>query len=209
MIRFLQSGWTTAAVGGAMYMLVTYMSWFDSDLFAQLKRSVQFASVRAGQHSIVNDGPSWRFSNPEFDQWIAEMKKEKEALDLREQQLNDLDVRLQSERQEITGYTQTVHQLQAEFDKNVIRIKEQEVDNLRRQAKVLAGMNAESAADLISEMPEGEAVRILFTMRPDDASAILEAMSKESRSDTKRAAILTERLRRALPPDPKAKPKTP
>jgi flagellar motility protein MotE (MotC chaperone) len=209
MIRFLQSGWTTAIVGSLMYMGVTCMSWFDNDVFAQLKRSVQFANVRAAEQKAFNDGPSWRFSNPEFDQWIAEMKKEKDSMDLREQQLNELELRLEAERLELTGVTQTVHQLQADFDKNVIRIKEQEVDNLRRQARVLSGMSPESAANLISEMQEVEAVKILFSMKPDDAGAVLEALSKISKTEEKRAAILTERLRRALPPDPKAPQKTP
>jgi len=97
--------------------------------------------------------------------------------------------------------------LQRDFDKNVIRIKDQEVENLKRQAKVMSGMSADGAANLISQMPEDDAVRILFTMKPDEASPILETLGKMGKSEARRAALVTEQLRRTLPPETGAQAK--
>jgi flagellar motility protein MotE (MotC chaperone) len=204
MIRMLQSSWITALVGCLLYLGVTLA----------LIRPAQFQGLpglqkNAAAGRIPSDEPSWRFRNPEFDQWVQEIKREKEALALRDLQLRDLQARLESERHELNTATQTIFQLQKEFDRNVIRIKDQEVDNLKRQAKVMSSMSPEGAASLIYQMPDGDAVRILFTMKADEASPILDALSKMGKNEARRAAAVTEQMRRALPPDtsrPKASP---
>lgn len=195
MIRILQSSWLTALVGCLIYLGVT---------FAVLSPS-KFEGALAAQKAdetgkSANDDPSWKFRNPEMDQWVAELKREKEALDLREQQLQELALRLETERKELTAVTQTVYQLQAEFDKNVIRIKDQEVDNLKRQVKVFANMSPDASSALVSEMAEDEAVKILALMKTDDVSAIIETLSKMGKAESQRAASITEKLRRVLPP---------
>lgn len=198
MIRLIQSSWVTALIGGLLYLAVT------AALIRPGHLKIAFPSpVEAVADTSANDLPSWKFHNPEFEQWISEMKREKESMALREQQLQDLEARLESERHELMVVTQTVFQLQSEFDRNVVRIKDQEFDNLKRQAKVMAGMSPEGAAGLLNEMSDEDATRILFTMKPDEASQVLEAMSKTGRAGAKRAATITEQLRRTLPPDTK------
>jgi flagellar motility protein MotE (MotC chaperone) len=200
MIRLLQSSWVTALTGTLLYLGVT----------AALIRPNQFTvpppPLQPSMADVVDYAPSWKFRNPEFEQWIAEMKRERESMMLREQQLQDLQARLEAERQELMVVTQTVYQLQAEFDKNVVRIKDQEAENVKRQAKVMASMSPEAAAGLITEMSEDDATRILFTMKPDEASLIIEELSKTGRTGAKRAATITERLRRTLPAEFKPRP---
>lgn len=200
-MKLLQSSWVTALIGGLLYLGVT----------VALIHPSQFEGAHAAQAPAVekspDDDPSWRFRNPEIDQWIAELKREKEALDLREQQLQELALRLDAERKELTAITQTVYQIQSEFDKNIIRIKDQEMENLKRQAKVFANMEPDTVAALVNEMPEDESVRILFVMKNDDVIGILERLGKLGPTGSRRAASITEKLRRVLPPD-KAKPKT-
>ena len=203
MIRMLQSSWLTALIGGALYMVVTI------GLIVPGRFEGVRAAILARESKNMPDEPSWNFHNPEFDQWVEEIKHEKEALGVKEQQLQELQARLDTERQELTVVTQTVYQLQSEFDKNVIRIKDQEYENLKRQAKVLSGMSPEAAAGLIVNMVEDDTVRILFTMKPEEASAVLEALSKMGKPEAKRAATITEKMRRALPPDPGAKKSSP
>lgn len=144
--------------------------------------------------------PSWKFRNPELDQWIQEVKREKEALAVREQELRELETRLLAERQELAYVTQVVHQLQMEFDRNVVRVKEQEVENLKRQAKLISGMSPEGAAAMLAEMPNENVARVLFVTKPDVVSPILEALSKVGKGEAKRAAEITELMSRALPP---------
>ena len=184
MIRLLQSSWFTALIGCVVYLGVT-VTLIHPEKFARLR-----AAITQVKNSPI-DEPSWKFRNPEFDQWVEEVRRQREALGLREQQLQELQTRLETERQELNVATQTVCQLQAEFDKNVIRIKDQEVTNLKRQAKILSSMTPEGAAGLITDMTEDDAVRILVTMKADEASAILETLSKIGKPEAKRAAVLT------------------
>ena len=60
-------------------------------------------------------------------------------------------------------------------------------------------MSPDAASSLIAEMPEDDAVRILVTMKTDEAGAILETMSKAGKPEAKAAALLTEKMRHALP----------
>jgi flagellar motility protein MotE (MotC chaperone) len=194
MIRLLQSSWLAALAGCLVYLGSMVVFLHPGKLQLAWKAAAEEKRAPA-------DEPSWKFTNPEFDKWVEEIKHQREAIALRDQQLQELQARLDSERQELNVATQTVYQLQAEFDKNVIRIKDQEFNNIRRQAKVIAGMSPEGAASLIGEMPEDDAVRILVTMKTDEAGAILETLSKTGKPEAKLAAHLTEKMRHALPPD--------
>jgi len=199
MTRWLTSGWVVALAGGLVYLATT----------ALLVRPAQFAGVRAVLAAAANltpdNDPSWKFKNPEFQQWVAELKMEKSDLDTRAQQLQELQTRLAAQQQEFTVATQSVYKLQAEFDKNVVRIKSQEVQNLSKQAKIIAGMSPEGAAKLISQMADDDVVRLLAIMKPDEAGIVLDSMSKLGKTEAKRAADLTARLRMVLPPDATAK----
>jgi flagellar motility protein MotE (MotC chaperone) len=194
MIRWLTSSWVVALVGCLVYLGTT----------ALLIRPGQFAGVRAmlatAKLTPDND-PSWKFKNPEFEQWVAEVKMEKNDLDARAQQLQELQTRLETERQEFSTATQSVYQLQAEFDRNVIRLKTQEMANLKQQAKVIAAMSPEGAAGMINQMADDDVVRLLAVMKPDEASLLLDALSKQGVAGAKHAAQFTERLRMVLPPE--------
>ena len=193
MIRILQSSWFISLTGCLLYLGTT----------AALIHPSQFAGAVAALKAAKlppDDAPSWRFRNPEMDQWIADIKREREALALREQQLKDLQTRLDAERKELTTVTQTVHQLQSEFDKNVVRFTAQQEENLKKQVKVLQAMTPDSAVTMLSQMPDDDVVRILALMKPDQTSVMLENMSKAGKEQAQRAAELLERLRRVLPP---------
>ncbi len=195
MTRWLTSGWFMALTGSLLYLGTTVL----------LIRPAQFAGVRAALAARAGalaqgNEPSWRFKNPEFDQWIAELNMEKSDLATRTRQLQEWQTRLAAQQQEFATATQAVYQLQAAFDKNVVRIKAQEVQNLGKQAKIIAGMSPAGAAALINQMDDDDVVRLLSIMKPDDAGALLDALSKLGPAEAKHAALLTERLRMVLPP---------
>jgi|SRR6185437_161552 len=193
MVRLLQSTWMTMLIGALIFFATT----------AALLKPVQVEDgAGEGQvvaHPISNE-PSWKFRNPEMDQWIAEIKSEKEALDIREQQLKELETRLNAERQEIATVTQTVYQLQSDFDQNVIRLRSQDTEHLKRQIKLISSMSPEVAATTLSEMSDDDIVRLLVIMKPADASVLLENMSKQGKDQAKHAALLIDRISRTLPP---------
>jgi flagellar motility protein MotE (MotC chaperone) len=191
MIRIFQSAWFVALAGCVLYLATTVVVLNPS----------KFAGVQlASPDFSAEDDPSWRFRNPEFNQWVAQIQSEKQNLDLREQQLNELQTRLNAELQEISTVTQAVAQLQENFDKNVVRFKSQETDNVKHQAKLMSAMSPEGAVAMLNEMPDDDAVKILFTMKTDEASLILDALSKQGQPQAKRAAQLTQRLQEVLSP---------
>ncbi len=197
MTRILKSSWFIAPVGGLLYLATTLV----------LLNPAKFVAARLiPSERSAEDDPSWKFKNPEFDQWIAQIKDEKEALAARELQLNDWQTRLDAERQEIATVTQTVAQLQAQFDRNVVRFRAQEAENVKHQAKLIAAMTPEDAATLFSNMGDDDAVRILFIMKIDEASQILDTMSKLGKTEAQRAALLTGRMHQILPMDTNAAP---
>ena len=193
MLRLLQSSWFVSLAGCLTYLGAT----------VALINPAQFAGARPADTEnkrSAADDPSWKFRNPEFDQWIGEIKQEKENLALREQQVQELQTRLEAERREISAVTQSVVQLQAEFDHNVIRYKAQEIDNLKRQIKILDSMSPDSAAGLLADMPNDDVVRILVMMKADQASLMLDTLSKKSPTQARRAAVILERMRNVIPP---------
>lgn len=196
MVRFLQSSWFSMLAGGLLYLGTTIALLNPSKFQAALA-----AAETASPAPNSGNEPSWKFRNPEMDQWIQEIQHEKDALNTREQQLKDLETRLNAERQELSVVTQAVSQMQADFEKNVVRLNAQDADNLKKEAKLISAMSPEGAAATLNEMSDDDVVRLLFTMKADDASLALDTLSKMGKEQAKRAAMIIERMRRTLPPN--------
>jgi flagellar motility protein MotE (MotC chaperone) len=143
-------------------------------------------------------GPAWDFTNPELDQLVAELKKEREDLAQRRLDLDQLAARLQVERQEINQVTQTVWQLQKELDQTIVRVGEEESSNLKKLAKTYATMEPEGAATILNATDEITAVKILAFMKENEVGPILQSLARGSEAQAKRVAGLSERLRLTL-----------
>ena len=148
---------------------------------------------------LAEDDPSWKFHNPDIDQWVSQIKDERDALAVREQNLKEWEARLTAESREIAAVTQAVTHTQEEFDKRVLLFTEQQKDNVKKQIKVIADMTPEGAAAMLNELPDDEVARLLYSMKADVSGAILDAMSKSGGVPAKRAAALTERIKDILP----------
>lgn len=188
-MKLLQSPWVAALLGLLLYAGTTAMLW---------KPPAPVPVEPAGE-AQREPGPSWIFHNAEIEQLVAELKKEKESLAQREKQLADLAARLQSERVEINQVTQHVHQLQVEFDRNVVRAREEETANLKKLAKMYAAMTPEGSAAIFKQLDDTSLVKIMMFMKDTENAPILEQMAKQGDAQAKRAAALSERLRLALP----------
>jgi flagellar motility protein MotE (MotC chaperone) len=182
---------TVVLAGGLMFFLTMFatlkMMHFDG---VQLPTSTPMAA---------DDNPSWRFRNPEFDQWVSQIKDERAALALREDQLKEWETRLTAENREISTVTQTVTKLQNDFDQRVLQFKDQEEANAKKQIKVIADMSPEGAAAMLNQLSDDDATKLLYLMRPDVSGPILDAMSKLGAGQARRAALITERLKEVLP----------
>jgi flagellar motility protein MotE (MotC chaperone) len=185
MTKLLTSTWMTIPIGVAVYAVSTFLFW---------KTPVPPPRAATAVHAAVKNELG-EYRNPEADQLVGELKAEKQKLDDREQKLNELAARLDSERGEISNATASVQQLQADFDKNVLRIKDEEIANLKKLAKVYSAMTPDGAALILSDLDDTQVAKILVFMKEPDAAAILESISKKGEVQAKRAADLSERLR--------------
>ena len=140
-------------------------------------------------------GPSWDFNNPEADQLIGELKIEKKAVDERQQQLDDLATRLNTERAELGQVIQSVRQLQSEFDKAVLRVKDEETGNLKKLAKVYAAMSPDVAASILEQLDNQAIVKIMIFLKDGESAAILESMAKKGDEAARRTAQISEQIR--------------
>ncbi len=191
MSRILQHPVTIMAVACLMFFCTMFI----------LLRSLPLGQVVIAAKATLTaeDDPSWKFHNPDFDQWVSQIKNERDALAVREQDLKDWEARLAAESREIAAVTQAVTRTQDEFDKRVLTYNDQQKDNIKKQLKVIADMTPEGAAAMLNEMPDDEVAQMLYTMKADVSGAILDSMSKLGGASTKRAAALTKRIKEILP----------
>lgn len=185
MTKFLAHSWITAPLGAVIYLAATVLFWQKPVLPSPQKISDLVASI----------GPSWDFNNPEADLLISELKVEKKTVEQRQQQLDDLATRLNTERAEVSQVIQSVRQLQSEFDKAVLRVKGDETGNLKKLAKVYATMTPETAATVLEQLDNEAIVKIMLFLKDGETAAILEAIAKKGDAEARRAAQISEQIR--------------
>ena len=196
MIKILQSGWLTALLGSIVYCGTT----------AAVMMSAHIPVARPESKDAPSEfGASWDFHNPEMDLLISELKKEKDGLAIKEKQLKDLALRLDAERAELTVVTQAVHRMHVEYDRNFVRVKEEETTNLRKLAKMYSGMTPEGAVIILKQMEDEQIVKILLFMKESESAPLLENFARLGDPEAKRAALISGQLRTASKGSP---PKT-
>ena len=186
-MKLLKSRWIVAVLGVLLYASTT-AAVLQRHKTAFLRRS---ANPEQGKQATA----FWDINSSEVDQLMDELKKEKSELASREQQLNELSTRLQTDRTEVNQATQRVYQLQKEFDQNVVRVHDEEAANLKKLAKIYASMSAESAASILKNLEDEQIVKFLVFMKEGETAPILEAWAKLGEAESKRAAQLSDRLR--------------
>ena len=192
-MKLLQSPWVAALLGAVCFLGTTVVLLQPKNIVPARELHPEGEPVEEEESSA--SGGNWGFHSPEIDQLIAELKKEKETLAAREQELKELAARLQAERVEMNQATQTVHQMQQEFDKGVLRVKEEEMANLKKLAKLYTTMSPEAAVALFRQMTDDELVKILTFTKDADTAAYLELMSKPGDADKKRVGAIIDRMR--------------
>jgi flagellar motility protein MotE (MotC chaperone) len=193
MKRILQSSWMVALIGAVLFLGCT------SAFLPSRGYWVSPLSLAADKASVI--GPSWEFRNPDLDKMLEDVKQQRAQLDQREKELQEMETRLSAERTELITVTQTVARLQKVYDDNVVRFKEAEVTNLKWLAKSHAAMSPDGSANILKELSDDEITRILVLMKADQAGHILESLGRAGKDEARRAAALSDRLRRSLPPE--------
>ena len=185
MTKLLAHSWISAPLGAVIYLVATVLFW-------QKPVPPPHQNVADVVKTI---GPSWDFNNPEADLLISELKIEKKSVEQREQQLADLATRLNTERAEVGQVIQSVRQLQAEFDKAVLRVKDDEKGNLKKLAKLYGAMSPDIAASVLEQLDNEAIVKIMLFLKNEETAAILESIAKKSDAEARRTAQISEQIR--------------
>ena len=190
MLSLLRAPITSITLGGLSFLLTMFL----------LLNRVQIKATPQERDEIEEVAPEefWTNHNPEIDQLLNEVRREKEALAKREAELRDLTTRLQTERAELTTVTQRVAQLQAEFDQNIIRVKEEETPNLKKLAKLYTTMSPDAALTIFKDMDDPALIKVFKNMKESDTANFLDAMAKQGEAQAKRVAFITEALSRTI-----------
>jgi flagellar motility protein MotE (MotC chaperone) len=188
-MKFLQSPIVAMLVGGLSFLLT---------MFALVEKPLK-ASARPVEHTEEEKVAGfWERHDPEVDQLLKEIKDEKAALEKRSTELRELETRLAAERAEINQITQRVAQLQFEFDQNLVRVKEEEIPNLKKLAKMYTAMSPEGASAIMRELDDLVVVKVMSFMKEDQSAPLLDAMAREGEAQAKRAAAIAEALRKTI-----------
>src|ERR1700722_10540665 len=81
------------------------------------------------------EDPSWKLHTPKIDQWVSQIKEERDSLTAREQELKEWEARLAAESREIAAVTQAVTRTQTDFDKRILLFTDQQKDNVKKELK--------------------------------------------------------------------------
>jgi len=188
MTKLLTTPWMAAPVGAIVYLASTVLFW---------KTPVLPPPPKSGEHAVVM-GASWEFSNPEADQLISQLREEQKAMEARQRKLDEWEQSLQARRMELNSVTQSVWQLQSDFDKAVVRVTEEETSNLKKLAKVYADMTPDTAANVMAQLDDVVIVKIMLFMKENETAAILETLAKQGPAQAKRAAQISEHVRLSI-----------
>jgi flagellar motility protein MotE (MotC chaperone) len=139
--------------------------------------------------------PSWNYYNQDIEFLITYLKDTSNLFRIRQKDLDELGQRLAAERAELASVTQSVARLRDDIDKQVIRIQDDEIINVKRLAKTYAGMDPSSAAKVFAELDEKLVVKIMSQMKDEQNAAILDALAKTNAQGAKLAAALSDKLR--------------
>ena len=198
MLKKLNSPWIGSIIGLVAFMGVTAATWNSAT------RSIMAARAAAAATNEVKHGDTpWSFDTVEIDSLVKELREEREMLNKREKDLNELADRIRSERQELTQLTQAMHRMQKDFDQSVSRVSEEETANLKKLAKTYSGMEADETSKIFKQMDDSSIVKIMVFMKEAETAPILSSLARGGEADAKRAADLTDKLRVAVVPKKK------
>jgi flagellar motility protein MotE (MotC chaperone) len=138
----------------------------------------------------------WDFWTLEIENLASELKDVKETLAVREQSVAAREERLAADLRELEKTRQQIETLRTTVVADMIQFEAEEAKNLKTLAKTYGEITPQAAVGIMRQMDEATVVKILHLMKTDTVSPILQEMGASPDPEmTKRAAVLTDRLR--------------
>ena len=209
MVDTLQSKWAPPVVGAILFLFSYFFLAKEAGKIVLTDLPAPTLEVPAANLEPVEEppppvvisppGPSWTFINSEIDHLVEDLRTGKEDLSARELDLAKEEARIASEKQELQIAIQRFEEMQEDFEKRILRIRTDETENLANMAGVFSAMSAPDALVIMQEMNHEELVKILSFMKPHKVGEILALFSQQGARGARRAAEISELLRRTFP----------
>lgn len=140
----------------------------------------------------------WSFITPEIEAMRTELKERLAAVDAREAELRDFELRLKAERAEIEKIKREVDRMRATVESTIISVETVEQKNLKTLATTYSSMTPAAVLTIFRQMDDDAVVKILSYMKPDRVGQILEEMARTKDGEgalAGRAAVISNKLR--------------
>ena len=140
----------------------------------------------------------WSFITPEIEAMRTELKERLAAVEVRESELRDYELRLKAERAEIEKIRREVDRMRAKVETTITSVETVEQKNLKTLAATYSNMTPAACLAIFREMEDDTVVKILFYMKPDPVGQILEEMARTKEGEgtlAGRAAVISNKLR--------------
>lgn len=158
--------------------------------------AVQVHAEKVAEAEPVRPEKPWDFWTLEIENLATELKEQKETLKAREQTVTAREERLAADLRELEKTRQQIDTLRKEVVGKMTEFDAEESKNLKSLAKTYSELSPKAAVGIFNQMEETTAVKILYLMKSDVVSPILQEMGTSTDvSLAKRAAQITDRLR--------------
>lgn len=151
---------------------------------------------RVAAKEAVRPEKPWDFWTVEIENLANELKGRRTALDSREQEIAAREERLNARFRELEKLRQEIETLRAEALSGMTDFDAAEARNLKTLAKTYGELTPKAAVGIFEKLDEATAVKLLYLMKSEAVSGILQEMGTSSNPETvARAARLIDRLR--------------
>jgi flagellar motility protein MotE (MotC chaperone) len=138
----------------------------------------------------------WDFWTLEIENLASELKDQKAALSVRESTVAAREERLAADLAELAKTRKQIETLRSEVESGMVEFEATETKNLKTLAKTYSELTPKAAVGIMAKMETTTVVKILYLMKSDVVSPILQEMGTSPDPDmAKRAAEITDRLR--------------
>lgn len=166
-----------------------------------LLEAAQAAKLAAAEP--VRPEKPWDFWTLDVENLAAELKAQTAALAEREKAVRSREERLENETRELEKTRRQIEALRAELAQTITELEADEMKNLKTLAKTYSELTPKAAVGILREMDDETVVKLLFLMKTDVVSPLLQEMGSSPDAElARRAAAITEKLRLVKAPKP-------
>ena len=140
----------------------------------------------------------WTFHTRELQELIDSLDGKHKELNKREEDLTNLQTRLDNEKKELTEEKMQLEAMRNGLSDVIVQAKDDEMANIKNLASTYAAMNADAVVGILNEMDDNTVVKVLAQMKSDTIGPIFEAMTKVPGQESQmaaRIAKLSEKIR--------------